>query len=186
MPPPNPHSASLVVIFSHGKESGPQGRKIEALSRVARGAGAQTCSVNYREHPGGVHHDHDASGEPERRVAQLLALSWSPESEVLLVGSSMGGYVSAVAASMRPVAGLFLLAPALGLPGYAVQDPAPRAAHLAIVHGWGDEVIPWQHSARFAEVRRGTLHLIDGDHRLDGVIEQLERLFAGFLRGIGR
>jgi pimeloyl-ACP methyl ester carboxylesterase len=174
-----------VVIFSHGKESGPNGRKIEALARVARDAGAQTLSVNYREHPPGVHHDHDAPGEPERRVAQLLAMPWPAADRVVLVGSSMGGYVSAVAACTRPVHGLFLLAPALGLPGYAVQDPEPRAAHLAIVHGWGDEVIPWQHSARFAAARRGTLHLIDGDHRLDGALGTLEWLFEGFLRRLG-
>jgi predicted esterase YcpF (UPF0227 family) len=89
--------SKLLVVFSHGKESGPFGSKIQALMAVARRYGAQVMSVDYREHPAGVKHDPNQSGEAERRVAQLLATALPQHDQLVLVGSSMGGYVSTVA-----------------------------------------------------------------------------------------
>ena len=57
---------NLLVVFSHGKESGPLGSKIQALMRVAEQQGARTLSVNYREHPDGNAIDHDMPGEADR------------------------------------------------------------------------------------------------------------------------
>ena len=74
----------LLVVFSHGKESGPYGSKILALSAVAKRVGAQTVSVDYREHPPGVMHDQNLSGEADRRSAQLLATRL-PEHEKLFL-----------------------------------------------------------------------------------------------------
>lgn len=88
---------NLLVVFSHGKESGPWGSKIQALANVAERLGGHVISVDYREHPAGVHHDQNAEGEAERRVEQLLALEPPAHLQVVLVGSSMGGYVSTVA-----------------------------------------------------------------------------------------
>lgn len=62
----------LLVVFSHGKESGPLGSKIRALIQVAERLGAWAISVNYREHPDGTAIDPDAPGEADRRVAQLF------------------------------------------------------------------------------------------------------------------
>jgi pimeloyl-ACP methyl ester carboxylesterase len=174
--------APLLVVFSHGKESGPNGRKIQALAAVAQAEGAHALSVNYREHPAGIHHDHDALGEADRRVEQLLATPLPPHKRLILVGSSMGGYVSAVAASRMLVDGLFLLAPALAMPGYAQVPPKAPAPHISIVHGWRDEIIPWEHSARWAAEARCELHLIDGDHRLDSALPVIEPLFRQFLK----
>jgi alpha/beta superfamily hydrolase len=174
--------APLLVVFSHGKESGPHGRKIQALAAVAQAAGAQTLSVNYREHPVGVHHDHDAPGEADRRVQQLLATPMPAHKHLVLVGSSMGGYVSAVAASSMMVDGLFLLAPALAMPGYAQVPAKASAPHMTIVHGWRDEIIPWEHSARWAAEACCALHLIDGDHRFDSALPEIEPLFRQFLK----
>jgi predicted alpha/beta hydrolase len=36
------------VVFSHGQESGPWGRKISALAEVARSEGYDAHSVDYR------------------------------------------------------------------------------------------------------------------------------------------
>ena len=68
----------MLVVFSHGKESGPMGSKIRALMKVAENQGAQVMSVDYREHPVGIVHDQNAPGEAERRVAQLLATELPP------------------------------------------------------------------------------------------------------------
>ncbi|MGB5290521.1 MAG: hypothetical protein WBN41_03630, partial [Lysobacterales bacterium] len=61
-------------------------------------------------------------------------------------------------------------------------DPATR--HVEVIHGWSDDVIPPEHSIRFAKEAGCTLHLIDGDHRLQGAIEMVEDLFGRFLKRV--
>ena len=173
-----------LVVFSHGKESGPLGSKIRALMRVAELHGARTLSVNYSAHPDGTVIDHNAPGEADRRVAQLLATALPAHGRLVLVGSSMGGYVSTVASEHLKPDALFLLAPAFYLPGYACQDPAPHAKATLIVHGWVDGVVPPDKSIRFARQHRCALHLLDGDHRLNAALLAIEPLFALFLQGI--
>jgi alpha/beta superfamily hydrolase len=173
---------NLLVVFSHGKESGPWGSKIQTLAKVAERLGAQAMSVDYREHPAGTLQDPNAPGEADRRVGQLQSTPLPARHQLVLVGSSMGGYVSTVASSCLAVDGLFLLAPAFYLPGYAHQDLAPGAKKTMIVHGWGDSVVPVQNSIRFAAQHQCDLHLLDGDHRLDAALPKIVPLFEIFLK----
>jgi len=174
----------LLIIFSHGKESGPQGTKFRALMKVAERYAHEVISINYREYPAGTVHDQDAPGEAERRVAQLLATPLPAHEKLILVGSSMGGYVSTVASQQLVADGLFLMAPAFYLPGYANQHPAPRATQTLVVHGWGDTIVPVEHSIRFAKQHRCELHLLDGDHRLNEALPKLEPLFELFVQQV--
>jgi predicted esterase len=161
------------VCFSHGQESGPWGSKIQALAQVARQAGHQVMSVDYRGEP-----------DADRRVERLLAECPRDLRPLVLVGSSMGAYVaSAACAQLRPE-GLFLLAPAFYLPGYRHQPPAPVAARILLVHGWGDVVVPVDASIRFAREHRASLLLVDGDHRLQEALPVLCAQFELFLRQI--
>lgn len=82
------------------------------------------------------------------------------------------------------VDGLFLLAPALVMPGYAQVPPKAPAPHVSIVHGWRDEIVPWEHSARWASEVRCALHMIDGDHRLDSALPAIEPLFRQFIEAV--
>lgn len=175
---------NLLLVFSHGKESGPLGSKILALMRVAEGQGARVMSVNYREHPLGSVHDQDAAGEAERRVAQLLGTPLPEHRQLVLVGSSMGGYVSTVASQQMVLDGLFLMAPAFYLPGYANQDPVPHAKNTLIVHGWRDDIVVPGNSIKFAQRHLCELHLLDGDHRLNAALPRIEPLFEMFLRSV--
>ena len=175
---------NLLVVFSHGKESGPLGSKIRALMRVAEQQGARTLSVNYREHPDGTAIDQDLPSEADRRVARLLATSLPEHDCLVLAGSSMGGYVSTVAREQMMPAGLFLMAPAFYLPGYGQQEPKPYAKSTLVVHGWGDDVVPAGNSVAFAQRHRCDLHLLDGDHRLNAALPRIEPLFAMFLQQI--
>jgi len=54
-------------------------------------------------------------------------------------------------------------------------------ASIASEHGWSDDIIPSEHSVRFAKEADCTLHLISGDHRLKGSIVMVEDLFGRFL-----
>jgi len=62
-----------------------------------------------------------------------------------------------------------------------VQQYPSQAAHIEVVHGWRDEVIPAQNSIDYARGADCTLHLIRGDHALNGSIGEIETLFERFL-----
>ena len=174
----------LLVVFSHGKESGPLGSKIRLLMEVVEGLGGTAISVNYHEHSDGSAIDQNAPGEADRRVTQLLDTPLPAHQLLVLAGSSMGGYVSTVVSGSLKPDGLFLLAPAFYLDGYDCQTPTPDARHTLIVHGWGDAVVPPDNSIHFARQHCCTLHLLDGDHRLNTALPSIEPIFKIFLQGI--
>jgi predicted alpha/beta-hydrolase family hydrolase len=163
----------MKVFFAHGKESGPWGSKIEALASVARLKGFEVENPDYSNQP-----------DPDLRVKQLLTLHLSAHDVTVLVGSSMGGYVSTVATQIMTPVGLFLMAPAFYLSGYRVQNPVPHARKTVIVHGLNDEVVPVRNSIRFACEHKTELHLIDSDHRLNDQLPMLEMLFGLFLNDV--
>lgn len=159
------------VVFSHGRDSGPWGTKIAAMADLARDRGLDVESIDYR-----------GMGDPAARVERLVAHCAPLGRPLVLVGSSMGGHVAAAASAQLPdVRGLFLIAPAFYVPGYEALTPEPRAGRITIVHGWGDDVIPATNSVRFAARHRASLHLIDGDHRLNEHIFEINRFFDWFL-----
>ena len=160
----------MKVVFSHGKESGPWGFKIKRLAEIARRQGFSVDSIDYTD-----------LMDPDLRVERLLAALEQEVDELVLVGSSMGGYVALVASEKIAAKGMFLMAPALYMPGFRHQQHGSRSSHIEIVHGWSDDVIPADHSIRYARHADCTLHLINGDHALNGVIETVENLFERFL-----
>lgn len=161
----------LTVFFAHGRESGPWGIKIRAMAKIAEGYG---CRV--------VSRDDSDTRDPEVRVDRLLAEARDSAGPVVLVGSSMGGYVvTAASREIRPV-GLFLMAPAVGMPGYSEPEPVPHARQLAVVHGWDDDVVPFDAVMQFARAHRARLHLVPAGHALIEQLDWLTRLFADFLQ----
>ncbi|HMK87664.1 MAG TPA: alpha/beta fold hydrolase [Steroidobacteraceae bacterium] len=161
---------SSTVVFSHGKESGPWGRKITAMAAVARGLGHAVESVDYR----GI-------DDPALRVEKLVALATKIAGPVVLVGSSMGGHVSAAAAARVRPRGVFLLAPAFYMPGFEAYTPQEVPCPAVIVHGWRDEIVPVENSIRWAREHRAALHILDSDHRLEDRIETISTLLRAFL-----
>lgn len=162
--------AQGLVHFMHGKESGPGGSKITELASVARARGWAAASLDYSH-----------TTDPAARLEQLLGACANVRRPLVLVGSSMGGWVAAEAAERLGAYGVFLLAPALYIPSYPTQEPMVPATRTEIVHGWDDEVIPCENSIRFARLRQCTLHLVQEDHRLTARIPLLRELFDAFL-----
>ena len=161
----------MKVYFAHGKESGPWGSKIKTLASIAQACGCTVDSIDYSD-----------LTDPDHRVDRLVSMLQVEKDEYLLVGSSMGGYVSLVAAEKLNPQGIFLLAPALYIKDYKRQTYAADNQHIEIVHGWSDDVIPPENSIRFAQQANCALHLIDGDHRLNAAIDYVGLLFRQFLR----
>jgi pimeloyl-ACP methyl ester carboxylesterase len=128
--------------------------------------------------------DYSDLASPEERVERLLGLCEGLGRPLALVGSSMGAYVSLVASARVNPVGLFLMAPAVFIPGYREQEPAACADRTVIVQGWNDEIIPASHVIRFARGCRAQLHLVDSDHRLEDQVPFLTALFGLLLEEI--
>lgn len=158
------------VYFNHGKESGPWGDKITSLAEVAREHGFAVESPDYQ-----------GMMDAEARVSKLLGSEAREARPLVLVGSSMGSYVAAVASALLKPRGLFLLAPAFYIPDFAVQEPVPHADFVTLVHGWNDELLPFENSVRYARKFKTVLHLVDSDHRLSSQLPLIAALFDGFL-----
>ena len=160
-----------LVCFAHGKESGPWGTKITHLAEVAKVRGFEVISPDY-----------SGSHDPHERVAQLQKLA--PRARrLVLVGSSMGGYVSAMAcATLKPQA-LFLMAPALYFPGWD-EEPSGCPELTVVVHGWKDEIVPVERALRFAKKRKAALHLLDSGHTLTDQLPLLSLLFDELLQTV--
>jgi pimeloyl-ACP methyl ester carboxylesterase len=158
------------VVFSHGKESGPWGIKITRLAKVAEELGFAVLSIDYR----GV-------DDPVERVRMLLAQCPQDGGTTVLVGSSMGGAVSlAAAATIRP-AGLFLMAPAIGIPGYPDLPPLSQLPPTVIVHGWDDDIVPRGPVIDYARQHRLELALVADGHNLENSLDFLADRFRFFL-----
>jgi predicted alpha/beta hydrolase family esterase len=167
------------VVFSHGHVSGPQSLKIVELEPIARKAGFETIAIDYR----------DLQDDPVARAERLIDTIRQSNGPTVLVGSSMGGWVSMHAAEQVPVAGLFLMAPALFLEdrvpeGVVPESYTPQSERVAVVHGWNDDIIPWQHSLRFAEANKAALHLLATDHRLESALPELKAVFQRFISAV--
>lgn len=162
------------VIFNHGKESGPWGTKIRALADVAK---SLDCSVESLDYQG----QHDA----DKRVAQLQqAINKQPPHDLVLVGSSMGGYVATAVAGQTMCRGLFVLAPAYYLGGYTDLDELTLNCPVTIVHGWRDDIVPVANSWKFAQQIHADLHVLDDDHRLTATLPQTVALFERFITSL--
>lgn len=158
------------VVFSHGKESGPWGSKISAMAAAVHNLNIAVESVDYQ----GI-------ADPAARVAKLLDSAAGLKGRLVLVGSSMGGYVSAAAAGRLQAQGLFLLAPAFYMPGLGAYTPQDVSCPTVIVHGWRDDIVPVDHSIRWAREHRAQLHILESGHRLEDKIDDICRLLQSFL-----
>jgi len=157
---------AVQLLFAHGLESGPWGRKSVSL----RAAGHDVVAP-------------DCRGLPlETRIAVLLAALRSVDPVPIVVGSSFGGLAALVAVSWAAreglvVPGLVLCAPAIGLPipaKWSVEIAPPR--NTIVLHGRRDDVVPIDATREFlATHRHDGIELVelDDDHSLAGSIDAL-------------
>lgn len=164
----------MTVYLSHGLESGPGALKIQALNGIAEQLeDCEPVVMDYRNMP-----------EPQQRLQHLIATMASRRdtpASCILAGSSLGGWLSAAVSAQQPVLGCFLLAPALGLPGYPDTSPTIQAAHAHIIHGWRDDVVPPEPVIERARLQRLSLRMVDDDHRLHDSLDTILADFECFL-----
>ena len=169
------------TILSHGLESGPNASKITHLAAVAENLGHTSERPDY------------GRGDISARVSQLRAIADAarikyPGQSLVLAGSSMGAYISAMVSLEVPTAALFLMAPPVFFRGPNRESPveAPalrmRTPSCSIVHGWRDELIDAGEVVAFARAYGAELLLVNDDHRLGGSLAQLESAFVELMR----
>jgi predicted alpha/beta-hydrolase family hydrolase len=166
------------VILSHGLESGPQATKVTALAAAAESLGWTSERPDYLD----LDATRDVARVPDR-LARLLercrAAFADGRGSLVLAGSSVGAFISALASLDIQVRGLFLLAPPVRIEGYRALDAA--RVPTAILHGWRDELIPAADVVAWAASRCDELTLVDDSHRLAEHVDYGAQAFARFL-----
>ena len=163
----------MQVIFSHGKESGPYGVKITAMVKVVEDLGLTATSLDYQ-----------GMNDPEARANKLHQYIDSIAEPFILAGSSMGAYVSLRATQKFQPKGLFLLAPAVYMPGYDNTEISPGESKTFVMHGWHDDIVPVENVIKFASEYEVELKLLADDHvlrnSLDKVCLELKHFLGSF------
>ena len=166
--------SSTHIFLSHGMESGPDGTKIQALKTLAE------TFDNVQAHA----IDHRSSKDPTVRLTQMLdaiEASGADPDNIILAGSSMGGWVCAQTSAQMPVLGCFLLAPALAMPAYPQSSPHIRAGHVQIIHGWDDDVVPPLPVMELARQQALPALMLPDGHRLGASLDRVISEFQAFL-----
>ncbi|MEO8741916.1 MAG: hypothetical protein ABI365_01855 [Lysobacteraceae bacterium] len=164
------------AILSHGLESGPHATKVSALAAAAEALGWTTERPDYLEA------DRVGSfGDIDQRLAILRKRCAAVNGPLVLAGSSMGAFVSALMSREMTCAGLYMMAPPLWIEGYPRQLDAAKIP-TTIVHGWDDELIPAQMVIEWARLRRDRLVLVNDSHRLSDHVAFCAERFADFLK----
>lgn len=164
------------VILSHGSDSGPDATKVSALAKIAESLGWTTERPDFRDDDRLGH-----AGSIEPRIARLHQRIAACAAPPVLVGSSMGAFVSGLASLERPVAGLFLLATPAAIPGYDAAFDLRQDVPTLLIHGWHDEVCPLDDVYAFAGRRGLPLLVLEDDHRLSSSLDPIGGQFRLFL-----
>ena len=168
------------AILSHGLNSSPAATKVSAMAEVAESMGWTTERPDYQ--------DLDATQDIRRiddRIERLLVQARAcGQRPLVLAGSSMGAFISALASREVRIDGLFLMVPPVVKDGYPRQLAA-ASVPTTVIHAWGDELIPSGDVIRWASQRRDKLILVDDEHRLTNHVQFCADTFGRFLKTIG-
>lgn len=158
----------MALLFCHGLESGPIGRKSQALRDAGYTVRAPDCrGLDLAE-----------------RVRAITAAIVDEPRPPVIVGSSFGGIAGLLAALVAAdrgvlVPSLVLLAPALHRPRTGALDrPLAPPAPTLILHGRADAIIPIDVSRRFAAEHGARLVEVDDDHGLGRSLDRILELVA--------
>ena len=164
------------IILSHGSDSSPEATKVGTLAAVAEALGWCTQRPDYRADDARGH-----AGSVAPRIARLRATIEALDAPPLLVGSSMGAFVSGLASLDVPVAGLLLLATPAEIPGYPRPFDLDHHVPSFLIHGWRDDVCPLPGVNAYAAKHRLPLLVLDDDHRLGASLDVITAQFRLWL-----
>ena len=168
------------LFLSHGLESGPDSTKVKALKAEAELFEGVTA----------IALDHRSTSDPATRLKQMRAAidaSGAQPENIILAGSSMGGWVCAQTSADTSVRGCFLMAPALAMKDYPGSSPKIQARHTQIIHGWHDDVVLPMPVIELARDQDLPLLALPDGHRLQNslprIVLEFRRLMNDCLSG---
>lgn len=169
-------------ILSHGFESGPDATKVTALADVAGQLGWTHERPDYTDLD--AQREISSVGDVVGRQRRLHALAQAAAAQgpLVLVGSSLGAYISARVSLEVPTRALFLMVPPLQMGPLPALDAAD--VPTSVVHAWHDELIPADGVIAWARVRSARLLLVDDTHRLSAHVATSARAFAELLQSL--
>jgi pimeloyl-ACP methyl ester carboxylesterase len=160
-----------MVIWAHGLEGAPNGRKANAL----REAGFELIAPDGRK-----------KALIDRLPALIEAIEANPGA--LLVGSSYGGLASAYLAGIHgsSLRGVVLLAPALHWNEAPIDDASalqiPQTLPCTVIHGVNDAVVPVAVSRQLAQhCPHVRLIEVEDGHSLSGSLDVMIQVVGGHL-----
>ncbi|MBD9367705.1 hypothetical protein [Xanthomonas sp. XNM01] len=169
-------------ILSHGFESGPDATKVTALAEVAQRLGWTHERPDYTDLD--ARHTVSRVGDVPARLQRLvdIATAAAARGPVVLAGSSLGSYISAIASLQVPVRGLFLMVPPITMGPMPALDAA--AVPTTVMHAWHDEIIPAAQVVAWAQARSARLLMVDDTHRLNRHVAASAQAFAQLLEAL--
>ena len=169
-------------IFSHGFESGPDATKVAALAEVAERLGWTHERPDFTDLD--AMRQVSSVGDVPARLQRLIGLAASAAARgpVVLGGSSLGAYISAIASLQVPTRGLFLMVPPTKMGPMPALDAAP--VPTSVVHAWHDELIPAADVIAWAQARSARLLLVDDGHRLGNHVAASAQAFEALLQSL--
>jgi pimeloyl-ACP methyl ester carboxylesterase len=177
-----------MLYYLHGYQSSPNGEKATLFKETL-----QAMPIKYRE------------SSPENlviskcltRISEVIA----NDHHVVLIGSSLGGFLAASTALTHPnVKQLILLNPAIippeidlhtieGIPFRILQEMRdPRlfqekiSAGITILRGTFDDVVPDQWILTFAQAQNATIRLYNDDHRFSKNLYKLPEIISELIQ----
>ena len=160
----------IPIVFAHGLEGSPEGRKIQYL----RSSGFHVVAPD---------------GRGLALADRLVGLEEATRGGgILLAGSSYGGLAAAHLALVYPerFVGLLLMAPALHHSESPVLDASrlqpPGGLPTTVIHGSQDMVVPIEVSRRYC-VHGATFIEVDDDHRLTRSLDSIAAAAEALLKG---
>jgi predicted esterase YcpF (UPF0227 family) len=177
-----------MLYYIHGYQSSPSGEKAAVLKE-----NLQAIPLQYRE----VTPEKLVISECLSRISEAIV----NDPHVVLIGSSLGGFLAAATALTHPnVKQLILLNPAIippeidlntiqGMPQRILQDMVtPKlfkeklTAQITILRGTQDDVVPDEWVIRFAQAQHATIKLFDDDHRFSKNLSRLPYIISEIIR----
>jgi pimeloyl-ACP methyl ester carboxylesterase len=176
-----------MLYFIHGYQSSPTGEKATLLQRTLH-----AIPITY--HDGACENLKIATAL--RRISEIIR----DDDHVVLIGSSLGGFLAASTALSHPsVKRLILLNPAIippdvdlgtisGMPRSILEEMRdPRlfeqkiSIPIIILRGVNDDVVPDHWICRFALAQDATIYRYDDDHRFTKNLHRIPMMIAEML-----
>jgi len=176
-----------MLYYLHGYQSSPNGEKATLLKTTLH-----AIPIPYRESAP----EELVISECLRRISEVI----TNDQQVILIGSSLGGFLAAATALTHPmVKQLILLNPAIippeidlttieGMPLRILQEMRdPRLfqqkipAAITILRGTLDDVVPDEWILPFALAQNATINLYTDDHRFSKNLHKLPEIISELL-----